>query len=99
MLSDESDFKNLIDEELVSSSKSIKVHIVSLEGLRHSQVQPIVNDSMSISNEEFHVIKKEGSPKASSTVLVLKPNNQAKPQVSLKIKRTNKYQTNQLIIT
>lgn len=57
MLSDDSDFKNLLEENLTSSTKSIKVHVISLDDLTQSQIKLLHDSDSNIQNEDFHVIE------------------------------------------
>ena len=59
MLSSENDFKNLVEEELGSSKRSVKVHVISLNDLSLSQIQPKVNESTQ--SEGYDVIEKQES--------------------------------------
>lgn len=60
MLSDENDFRNLIEDELETSSKAVKILILPLEDLGQPEVAP-EELPKKVEPEEFQVIQKQES--------------------------------------
>jgi len=76
MLSDENDFKNLVEEELEGSNKSIKIYIFPLQDLEKSQL----NISIPNQTEEFQLIEKQKSMSEKSDTIE-EPAQEEKPTI------------------